>query len=514
MSISPIAVQQREKEQKALRSFLTFSLIGSAALHIVVLTLGSLWVRKPELSEAPIEVIVVDSPSFQAAKPKQQTKSKGETVAIGSVRKSGTQSVGKIAAGRTKNGSQGGGTPATSSAPSSQSTASQPEMALAPPRFISKKPSKPTETAITQKPLDTKPPKLVETPKPLPTPVTTLPPQPVETPKVAETPPPVPTLPLKMTPTPVATLPPKPVETPKPTPAATLPPKPTQIGTSKRVSTPTPSPTPTSEPTSTSQPSVPIVPSPPQEIAGNGVRQSDNPREVDEHPSVATSSGNRDSGSPGDSSNRDSGQSSGTGSRLGTSPGNGSGNARAVATGPRNGGDFGSTGSGSSGLACRRCPAPEYPPGAENLEGRAVVDIDVDRDGNVNNVQIVESTGHDILDQSALETVKEKWKFTSSENGQRVRAAVNFATPGSDFYRQAREREHQARELAQQRERERQARELVQQKERERQSRELAQRRERERLNSTKPTPQPITPETAPSPLESASPLPKPAESQ
>ncbi len=91
------------------------------------------------------------------------------------------------------------------------------------------------------------------------------------------------------------------------------------------------------------------------------------------------------------------------------------------------------------------------------MEGRAVVEIDVERDGSVKDVQMVESTGHDNLDQEVMETVKKKWKFVSTDSEQHIQAAVNFAKPGSDFERQARERVRQAQELQQKRRRERQA---------------------------------------------------------
>ncbi|MDF5719254.1 MAG: TonB family protein [Rhizonema sp. PD37] len=138
--------------------------------------------------------------------------------------------------------------------------------------------------------------------------------------------------------------------------------------------------------------------------------------------------------------------------------GNSSGNTTAIATGNRNGHGNGlGTGSGSDGLACRRCPPPNYPSGSEGMEGRAVVEIDVEKDGSVKDVQMVESTGHDNLDHEVMETVKKKWKFVSTDSEQHVQAAVNFAKAGSNFERQARERVRQAQELQQKRRRERQA---------------------------------------------------------
>ena len=56
MSLSPIAVAQREKEAKSLNAFLTFSLIGSLALQIGVLSLGigKFLSKAPEVENEPI----------------------------------------------------------------------------------------------------------------------------------------------------------------------------------------------------------------------------------------------------------------------------------------------------------------------------------------------------------------------------------------------------------------------------------------------------------------------------
>jgi TonB family protein len=63
MSLSAIALKQREKEAEALKSFLIYSLIGSLALHIGVLTvnLGKFLTRVPKLKDEPIEITVIDA---------------------------------------------------------------------------------------------------------------------------------------------------------------------------------------------------------------------------------------------------------------------------------------------------------------------------------------------------------------------------------------------------------------------------------------------------------------------
>ncbi|MBR8835871.1 MAG: TonB family protein [Stigonema ocellatum SAG 48.90 = DSM 106950] len=455
MSLDSKVPDLREKEQKVLRSFLVFSFMGSLVLHILVLTLSSLWFRTPKFAEKPIDVIIVDPPTLKAAKPKPKDK----IVPIVNERRSDThQSIKTIAASGASSVSHKGGIIGKSSAPSSQSTASQSAIAPLQPLVVSKKLSQPTKKATTHKPIVNKPPQLVEKPKLVSRSLTTLPPQPVETPNLAEAlpssfPTPLPESAQTSTPTNIATLPPKLVEATKPVPKpiTTLTPKLAQIQPTKHELVPTPSLTATPKPTSTTNLSVPISSPQPQAIAENITHPPDTRDQGGNRKNVAIGSANRESrNSSGGTGTGALGHSNGSGSNLGTSSGNGS----QVATGPGNG-NGSSIGSNSDGVVCRHCPPPEYPPGAENLEARAVVVINVEKDGNVSNVEIVKSTGYDKLDQTVLETVKKKWKFASSEKEQRVRAGVSFALTGSDFYHQARKREHQARELEHQGKRER-----------------------------------------------------------
>lgn len=76
MNFSSVAVEQREKEAEALKSFLAFSLIGSLALHIGVLTfgIGNLLTRVPESQEEPMEVTIIDPPNPPALSPKQEAE--------------------------------------------------------------------------------------------------------------------------------------------------------------------------------------------------------------------------------------------------------------------------------------------------------------------------------------------------------------------------------------------------------------------------------------------------------
>ncbi|MBH8551821.1 energy transducer TonB [Nostocaceae cyanobacterium CENA357] len=81
MTFSGIAVEQRSKEAETIKSFLIYSLIGSLALHIGVLSLGifNLGRRMPEVEDEPIEVTIIDSPTLEIEKPPDEIKQETET---------------------------------------------------------------------------------------------------------------------------------------------------------------------------------------------------------------------------------------------------------------------------------------------------------------------------------------------------------------------------------------------------------------------------------------------------
>lgn len=77
-------------------------------------------------------------------------------------------------------------------------------------------------------------------------------------------------------------------------------------------------------------------------------------------------------------------------------------------------------------------PKPPYPPLAVKmrLEGRVDIIAEVLPDGRAGRVGIESSSGHDLLDQSALQTVKQ-WQFTPARKdgviiSQVVRIPINF----------------------------------------------------------------------------------------
>jgi protein TonB len=78
-------------------------------------------------------------------------------------------------------------------------------------------------------------------------------------------------------------------------------------------------------------------------------------------------------------------------------------------------------------------PKPPYPPLAfrARVEGRVVLLAEVLSDGKAGNVRVIESSGNDLLDQSALTTVRQ-WKFTPARiDGvivtQAVRIPITFS---------------------------------------------------------------------------------------
>ena len=77
MSFSDIAVAQRSKEVAALRYFLAYSLTGSLALHVGLLSsgVGNFLSRVPKSDAEPIEVTILETPQPQVTEaPKAEIK--------------------------------------------------------------------------------------------------------------------------------------------------------------------------------------------------------------------------------------------------------------------------------------------------------------------------------------------------------------------------------------------------------------------------------------------------------
>jgi len=106
----------------------------------------------------------------------------------------------------------------------------------------------------------------------------------------------------------------------------------------------------------------------------------------------------------------------------GESPG-----ARGPATGGGSeGGDGGEGGSGTdqeAHAAYGSAPTPDYPIGARQMEQQGIVMLRVlvSADGAAQRVEIAHSSGFQLLDDAALETVRERWRFVPA---MRAGAAV------------------------------------------------------------------------------------------
>ena len=120
------------------------------------------------------------------------------------------------------------------------------------------------------------------------------------------------------------------------------------------------------------------------------------------------------------------GGSSGGGSGSGLGPGTGSGQGDSHGGGSRKGaGVFGKLFPSTGGVAggyprYGENPKPPYPEEArrKGMEGEVVLRVEVLANGWVGQIEVKRSSGHEILDRSALSTVKQ-WKFipANKENG-------------------------------------------------------------------------------------------------
>lgn len=71
-------------------------------------------------------------------------------------------------------------------------------------------------------------------------------------------------------------------------------------------------------------------------------------------------------------------------------------------------------------------PKPEYPSVAKSRgwEGKVTLKVRVSASGGVESAEIEHSSGHEMLDESALETVKEQWRFVPAKRGDTPVAAT------------------------------------------------------------------------------------------
>lgn len=467
MSLSSIAVEQREKEAKSLNAFLAFSLIGSLALHIGVLSLGigKFLSKAPEIKDEPLEIAIVELPTPQKLESKPEEvqgnsgavlSSSGGSAGFGVASGGGASLPKRVASSEIINVVQ--------PIPQQNSSPRRISKVISPPLQNQKiKPEVPAKKIVTQ-------PKIVT---PSSQPVAT----PVETPTQTQ-PAKIVTQSKPVIPSPVA--------------------KPSDVGerdrslqvNNQRLNSVLAEAKNAREQASTAN-NVGKITAEQSKIAanlrnqsGSGVGTSNGLGNSTNNELRNNGTGNGtglNNGGTGNGTGRGTGNgtgtnNSGTGSGTSRGTGNGTGRGTESGTGTSNSGtgrgnnnlQSGSTvatgrrnierrappqptesntfaGSSSGRLACRTCSKPKYPENARKrkLEGKAEISVDVDNKGNVTNVRLARTSGHAELDKAAVEQAR-NWKFNAPNGAaQGVTAKVDFAIEGSKKSRQNRERRRQ-----------------------------------------------------------------------
>jgi TonB family protein len=405
MSLSIIALEQREKEAKALRYFIIYSLAGSVVIHIGVLALnlGNLLTKFPQVKDEPIEVAIIETPNQEVGKLPEINAGGG-------------------GGGSKSNQLQAANNKSDFISIIKQSTVKSTQRSLP----AGGTPSSQINLQPTASPIQ----KLVKTLKNPPQQTTPIqPPKPFETtaPVVSE-----PTI------TPTSSIQ-KLVETLKNPLAQQI----TPIQPSKSVVRVADSPTST-------------APNP------AGTQQS-----TSEQSGVGNAVGNGSGNGVGNGSGNGVGNGSGNGVGNGSGNGVGNGSGNGIGNGSGNGIGNGS-GNGISNqpkkedLTIAVAPKPptdnsskldrtdclkceiKYPNRARQrgIEGNPEVAVDTDVNGNVTRVRLIHSSGDSELDEAAQRAAQE-WKLKPTSVGrQGIRASINFAMQGSQRHRelQARQR--------------------------------------------------------------------------
>jgi TonB family protein len=420
MSFSSIAIEQREKETKSLKSFLAISTIASLLLHASVLAIGvgSFLAKAPILEEEPIELTLVE-PEVKET-PLIEEKPKEEKLALG-------KNAGEVL---TSSGGSTTGGSITREVP-------QPQAVQAPPQVpIRVAPIEKSVAKSVEKPVVNPVQKFVDNFKP----------QPVkEDPVVSKEP-------QKQT----NTQPQENTPTKNTQPPVSVTKNTTQI-----------------QPSTTTQAS--------SENLRNLLGQIRDTRTT-ESATGTTGSGTSESNKPGGSGNSPVAFGNGLGTGTGNSTGNGNGNGLGTGTGNSTGNSRGTSerrkreiaaapiqpklptevekpessgnpnGSLDGRAACRDCKV-KYSESARRRrsEGRVEVAVDTDKDGNVTKVRVINSSGDRNLDEEHIRQA-EGWKLKPSQAGrQGVKIATEYSIEGSRRNRQVRERQQQREQQEKQR---------------------------------------------------------------
>jgi TonB family protein len=482
MSLSSFCIEQRERETKRLKSFLAFSLMGSALLHGALLALGATipWDQVLEPEAEPIEFTLVEPTELEAKleeEPKKDEKEEEIELEVAA----GTSESSTLLSG-VDNGS-----PDMPSVELPQQASSR----------RSPEPDQPITSLRTERTTTPQPsiqPKTEAVPQSVPLPAVALKPEPKRDIPTRQTPKPQPQQPQSQAPQPKPQ--PSPIPDAKVSPSSTQneEPKPEQRQEVAQQPKPTQNLTPPQSPVTTaaapstqenkptrSENSVGSIierirnigrqqPSSGEgesKIAANSSSDTQGqsqaignfrsnppvPRGINRGDRNASSEGSRNTevGSGGTITARGTStdRSSGTNTRTDRATLPKPGRATEIAAVPRNRKpavptDEGS-GSGSGRVACRSCPKPKYPERARRrgVEGDTRLSYDVDKDGRPVNVRVARSSGNDELDRAAIEGAQ-RWRLDPSSRGrQNVSSTIAFEIEGSQRQRQNRDRRRQ-----------------------------------------------------------------------
>jgi len=77
-------------------------------------------------------------------------------------------------------------------------------------------------------------------------------------------------------------------------------------------------------------------------------------------------------------------------------------------------------------------PSPKYPPEArqKHWEGMMLLELQIRPDGTVRDAKVLQSTGHTLLDQDAIQAFR-KWKFTR-DSADHIRVPVTYSLHCAD----------------------------------------------------------------------------------
>ena len=413
MSFSNIALQQRQRESKALRIFVACSIAGSLAFHLALLASGIINYlnRVPEIEEEPVEITLLDTP-IEEIEPKQEEKPEPEPEKVEPKQEEPEpepkpEPEPNITQDTTTESQISGGSQAPrlfEPIPTQPRVAPPPVVEQPPLPKLDIPPIKPISPPVVQQPVIPEPSKPIPQPEPDPLLESKLSEE-FNIPTTAPIQPPIPQ------PQPKFTVPP--IEQPKPIPQPQL-----QARTPRELPIPTTPPVEQPSPIPEIQTRTPRdlpIPANPSVEQPSSIPQQDSQELVDSlkqsQENTNISSSNTAPSLPDTSSTtpvrrrRIIG-----GSNITTAPSTDSGIGNGT-------GD--SVGDGDGRAACRRCDT-SYPSWARErkIEGVISVAVDTDAQGNVTNVRVISGSGNSRLDKYH-ERLANNWKLKPSSNGRR-----------------------------------------------------------------------------------------------